>query len=218
MTSPTPPDNGFDGIAPFYDALSRLVFGNTLRKAQAHWLDRIPPGADILVLGGGSGWLLSRLLAVCKPRQVIYIDASAVMIELARQKVNNDRRVDFRAGTELAIQPTDRVDVVITPFVLDLFTEERLKTVVLPRLFSSLRNNGLWLCCDFLEPRVWWQRILLWCEYHFFRTISHIEADRLPNWPQLLSTHLPLTFCQMKPFFGGMIGSGYWQNRPPASD
>ncbi|MFD1139744.1 class I SAM-dependent methyltransferase [Larkinella insperata] len=204
-------DNGFDSIAPFYDALSRLVFGNALRKAQACWLNQIPPGAEILVFGGGSGWLLARLLAVCHPRHVSYIDASAAMITLARQKVDNDSRVDFRTGTELSIQPGDKVDVVITPFVLDLFAEERLKIVVLPRLFSSLKPGGLWLCCDFLEPRWWWQKILLWSEYRFFRAISRIEADHLPNWQHLLETHLPLNPGQMTTFFGGMIGSGYWR-------
>lgn len=218
MTTQPPRDNGFDGIAPFYDAISRLIFGNALRKAQAYWLDQIPPNADILVFGGGSGWLLARMLAVCHPRSVLYIDASAVMISLARQKVTDDRRVEFRIGTEWSIQTTDRVDVIVTPFILDLFTEERLKTVMLPRLFSSLRSNGLWLCCDFLEPRTWWQRALLWSEYRFFRTISRIEADHLPNWQTLLSSHLSLNRCGMKPFFGGMIGSGCWQNHQPAEE
>ena len=211
MAAPPPVDTGFDGIAPFYDALSRLVFGNSLREAQAHWLGSVPKKADILVLGGGSGWLLSRILAVCDPQTVLYIDASPVMISLARTKVNNDSRVDFRVGTETAIRASDRVHILFTPFVLDLFTEERLQTQILPRLLDCLHNHGYWFCCDFDQPVFWWQRLLLWAQYRFFRTLSHIEAHQLPNWLTLLNSLPSLRQGGSKAFFGKMILSGYWQ-------
>ncbi|WP_165841049.1 class I SAM-dependent methyltransferase [Larkinella punicea] len=211
MATSPPVDAGFDGIAPFYDALSRLVFGNSLRKAQAHWLGSVPKKANILVLGGGSGWLLSRILAVCDPKTVLYIDASPVMISLAKKEVNNDSRVDFRVGTETAIRPGDRVQVLFTPFVLDLFTEERLQTQILPRLLTCLDKDGYWFCCDFVKPVFWWQRLLLWGQYRFFRTLSRIEANRLPNWLMLLNSQPSLHSGKSQPYFGRMILSGYWQ-------
>jgi tRNA (cmo5U34)-methyltransferase len=211
MATSSPSDAGFDGIAPFYDALSRLVFGNSLRKAQVHWLNSVPKKANILILGGGSGWLLSRILAVCDPKSVLYIDASPVMISLAQKKVDNDNRVDFRVGTESAIQPGDRVQVLFTPFVLDLFTQKRLQTQILPRLLSCLDNHGYWFCCDFVKPVFWWQRLLLWILYRFFRTFSRIEANRMPDWLTLLNSQPSLRHRESKYFVKKLILSGYWQ-------
>lgn len=209
MKRPRSSDSGFDTIAPFYDSLSRLVFGNSLRRAQAHWLDLIPRHARILILGGGSGWLLSRVLAICTPQKVIYIDAAPAMIKLAQQKVKNDQRVDFRVGTETALEANEQVDAILTPFILDLFTNKRLEHNLFPILNQCLRKGGFWLCSDFVKPTRWWHRILLWSQYRFFRTISGIEARQLPNWEEVLNAHL--TFGEKAYFFGGMVGSGYWQ-------
>ncbi|GAB3922424.1 class I SAM-dependent methyltransferase [Larkinella terrae] len=207
----SPTASGFDLIAPIYDPLSRLVFGNALRKAQAHWLDQIPKNAAILVFGGGSGWLLARVLSGCAPRKVIYIDVAPAMIALSREKVNNDSRVEFRIGTETSITADDRVDAVLTPFILDLFTEDELKNRLLPILYKSLNDNGLWLCADFAQPKTEWQRAIMWCQYRFFRILSHISADRLPNW-QLLVTNLVLAEPQQAAsFFGGLVVSTYWR-------
>ncbi|MFC5408445.1 class I SAM-dependent methyltransferase [Larkinella bovis] len=215
MQKPEKPatDNGFDFIAPVYDFLSRLVFGNSLRKAQVHWLPMVPPNADVLVLGGGSGWLLSRILTVCQPRNVIYIDASPKMIALAQQKVNRDERVDFRIGTEQSIRPNERVDAVFTPFILDLFSNERLEKHLLPVLVRCLRPDGIWFGSDFLEPVQWWQHALLWSQYRFFGFLSGIEATRLPDWVSLLTGFSSLQPGPLARFYGGMIGSGYWQKK-----
>ncbi|MGA0558567.1 class I SAM-dependent methyltransferase [Larkinella sp. VNQ87] len=209
MTQLRATDSGFDGIASFYDFLSRLVFGNALLKAQSRWLDLLPARSTILIFGGGTGWLLARLLATCDPRKIIYLDASPKMISMSRKRVKDDPRVDFRIGTETSVRSNDRVDVVITPFILDLFSENRLKNRILPPLLTALRPNGWWLCSDFLPPRRGWQRLLLWSQYRFFRTVSRIEARNLPNWVGMLNDSL--TPGDIQPFFGGMIGSGYWQ-------
>ncbi|RRB07092.1 class I SAM-dependent methyltransferase [Larkinella rosea] len=203
--------SGFDLIAPIYDPLSRLVFGNALRKAQSHWLDQIPQNAVILIFGGGSGWLLTRVLAICSPHKVIYIDASPVMVSLAREKVANDKRVDFRVGTETAIASDDRVDAVLTPFILDLFTEDHLQNHLIPVLIKTLNHNGLWLCTDFSKPVTDWQRALMWCQYRFFRIFSQISANRLPNWLALMNNLLRSDPQQLASFFGGFIASAYWR-------
>ncbi len=77
----------FDWIAPYYDWLTRLVFGRSIRRAQRHFLGQIPPGARVLVVGGGTGWLLVDLLKRPAVTHVTYLEASAVMLRLAQQKV-----------------------------------------------------------------------------------------------------------------------------------
>ena len=53
--------NGFDFIAPYYDKLASLVYGNAIKNSQHVFLDRIPKASRILVVGGGSGVFLSAL-------------------------------------------------------------------------------------------------------------------------------------------------------------
>jgi len=204
-------DSGFNRIAPFYEGLAGLVFGQRLRKAQAAYLGLIPSQATILILGGGAGWLLRQVLDACDPQKVIYIDAAPTMIRLARQAVRADPRVDFRVGNETAIAPADTADVVMTPFLLDLFAESRLRNRLIPKLLSALRPGGLWLGTDFLPPKSPLQRGLLWAMYRFFRLTAGIEARRLPNWSGLLDeqpTLEPVVFCTAS---AGLLGSGCWK-------
>lgn len=207
-------DSGFDPIASVYDTLAWLVFGQALRNAQKHWLSQVPVGAEILIIGGGSGWLLAQVLDVCSPRKVIYIDASPKMIQLARQKVNDDERVEFRASNETAIRPTDQVQVVMTPFILDLFTLDRLTNNVLPRLYGVLQPGGYWLGTDFTQTDKWWQGGLQWLMYRFFGLISHIEAKRLPDWLGLVNALPNIQPRGLARFYNGMVVAACWQKQP----
>ena len=204
-------DSGFDLVAPVYDTLAFLVFGHALQNAQKHWLSQVPPGADVLMFGGGSGWLLSQILDVCVPRKVIYIDASPKMIGLARQKVKNDSRVDFRASNETAIRPTDQVQVIVTPFILDLFTQPRLTASVLPSLYGALQPGGYWLCTDFIKTNTWWQDALRWSMYRFFGLVSGIEASRLSDWLALVGDLPQLHQKGLARFYDGMVAAAWWE-------
>ena len=48
--------NGFNSIAPVYDALATLVFGRSIRNAQLCFLGDIGYRGKVLILGGGTGW------------------------------------------------------------------------------------------------------------------------------------------------------------------
>ncbi|WP_234734068.1 class I SAM-dependent methyltransferase [Tellurirhabdus bombi] len=202
-------DSGFNRVATWYDKLASLVFGNVLKTAQTTFIPKIPQDAVIVVLGGGSGWLLSVLLDECLPRKVIYIDASFRMISLAQQRVENDPRVEFRVGNEQDVRLDDRADVVITPFILDLFTQSRLETAILPKLNNALKVGGLWLSTDFMNPNFLWQRLLLRAMYRFFRLTAGIEARRLANWYELLNKDF--TRLDEASYWNGFIKAGLWK-------
>lgn len=185
---PNPATNSFDLIAPVYDALAELVYGQTQRQAQAHFLSRIPPGARVLILGGGSGWILPALLRRSAPRHVLFLEASGKMLAKAQtyfqqHAPSSAGRVEFRHGTEAVLLPTEMFEVVLTPFVLDLFSNAEMRAL-LQRLDAALAPGGRWLHTDFYasaDPRHrWWQQPLLWCMYRFFRAVSHISAQELP--------------------------------------
>lgn len=183
--------NGFDVLAAVYDRLARLVYGKSIVAAQQHYLHVIPPQAHVLIVGGGTGWLLRNLLLLHPDCTVCYVEASGRMLAAA-QKMAGDQavRVKFIHGTEKAIPAELQFDVIITNFFLDLFTDTSLLRIV-KHLISFLRQGGCWLVTDFYDGGKWWQRMLLHVMFIFFRTITGIESRRLADWnTALLSREL----------------------------
>lgn len=204
--------SNFNGLARIYDALAFAVFGRVLHRAQVHGLLAVPTGAKVLILGGGTGQLLPDVLNRIQPRQVVYLEASIRMLHLARRRLRTHPladRVRFRHGTEADLLPNEQFDVVVLPFVLDLFTTETLRQSLLPRVLVALRPGGWLLVTEFEPGRTWGQRILLWLMYRFFRLTAHIEARRLPDWVGAL-TDVGLHQEQRMPFRQGFISTSCW--------
>ena len=129
FSAPTPPD--FSRVARVYDGLASVVFGRAQRRAQqAALLAGLPlagPTPHVLVLGGGSGWVLTELLGQCPAAQVLYLETSATMLTLAQARLRRlapgaAAQVEFRQGSERALAPGEQFDVIVTFFVLDCFT------------------------------------------------------------------------------------------------
>ncbi|WP_420151225.1 class I SAM-dependent methyltransferase [Spirosoma sp.] len=202
----------FNGITPFYDALAFVVFGRTLQRAQLVWLDQIPADASVLIVGGGTGWLLEQVLKQCQPKRVVYLEAAQKMAARASQRMIRRAvpgKVDFRVGDETTLSPEERFDVIMTPFVLDLFAEETLRSQVIPRLRNALEPSGLWLVTDFVSTSLWWQKILLWSMIRFFRLTTSIEATHLADWQRILTDAGLL--CQKQAYRARkMVLTGVW--------
>ncbi len=179
--------SGFDFLAPIYDFLARLIFGRSIVVSQTWFLDQVPPKAKVLILGGGTGWLLEKLIKQNSSCTVWYVEASAKMIEKTRDRFLSDQ-ANFIHGTEEDIPTRVTFDVIITNFYLDLFSEEKLERVV-ERISVQTHSSSRWLVTDFVNGGVWWQRWMLKVMYLFFRSVCDIEANRLPNWTKCLSSH-----------------------------
>ncbi|WP_181304384.1 class I SAM-dependent methyltransferase [Rufibacter sp. XAAS-G3-1] len=219
MPPPSVPD--FNLIAPVYDALAQLVYGKAQKEAQAHFLSLIPTGARVLVLGGGSGWVLPELLRKSAPAYVLYLEPSTNMLQKARNRfaqTSAQAEVEFRLGTEASLLPQETFHVVLTPFVLDLFTPEEALDMM-QRLSLALLPNGLWLHTDFHTSSAppFWQKLLLWGMYRFFGLVSHISAERLPPFEALFQK-IGLKTQQEAFFFKNFIRAQVLQKpvMPPA--
>ena len=201
--------NNFDSVARIYDGLSNLIFGKAMRRAQTSYLSDIRPGANVLILGGGTGWLLSDLSEVNPTCKVWYIDASAKMIELSREVTQNSpQEIVFIHGTEDSIPPGTTFDAVITNFYLDLFTRESCMSVI-RKIRPVIRANGIWLVSDFLNT-TWWHSAMLAVMYRFFKLTCDIEASALPQWKNLLEENA-FTEDKSHDFFGGFIKSAVFR-------
>lgn len=175
--------NGFDSIAGIYDVLAKLVFGQSIQHAQTHFLPKAHSCTSILVLGGGTGWLLRHIRQVSATAHIVYIDASTAMLNRARRQVITN--IEFIHGTEENIPATARFDLIITPFYLDLFADNKLRDVV-DRIKKAMKPGACWLATDFVHSSTWWSAMLEKVMYLFFRTICHIESTRLPAWDHVM--------------------------------
>ncbi|MBD2754332.1 class I SAM-dependent methyltransferase [Spirosoma validum] len=203
----------FNGIAPLYDTLAFVVFGRRLQQAQVVWLNQIPANAVVLIVGGGTGWLLEQVLERRKPKRVVYLEASAKMVARASRRMIRRAvlgSVDFRVGDETDLKPEEHFDAILTPFVLDLFTEQTLRSHFIPQLHNALKPNGLWLVTDFVQPHIWWQKALLWTMIRFFGITAGIEAQQLANWQQSLA-EAGLVRQKQQQQVGGMVSTEVWE-------
>ena len=208
MTAST---NNFNWVAPAYDALAWVVFGRSLKRAQVVFLDRIPSGASILIVGGGPGWLLEPLLASRPPGRIVYLEASANMLARASRRMLKRQllgTVEFRLGDETSLRPDD-FDVIITPFVLDLFTDEALQTRLLPRLHNALKPGGLWFVTDFVPATGYGQKMLLQAMIWFFRLTANIETRQLADWQRIMA-EMGLKLSKRSSQVGGMVSAEVW--------
>lgn len=207
----------YDTIAPVYDWLAGLVFGSSLRRAQDWCAEQAAPGSRVLVLGGGTGSLLLPLLAT-KPGSVLYLEASAQMLARAQRRVVNStdsQRIVFCHGTERDLAEGDTFDLLILPFVLDMYTETTLTTALLPRLQLALGPAGALAVADFDQPHTRWQRLQLWAMIRFFRVVAGIETSRLPQWPQVLQ-QAGFVEVDRATLRRGQVRMGRWQRVTPS--
>jgi tRNA (cmo5U34)-methyltransferase len=182
-----PPLRGFDRVAWCYDVLASLVFGPAQRRAQRAALDHLPATAAprVLILGGGTGWVLTEVLRRRPQATVLYLDASPNMLARARKRLAQacpqaQAQVEFRHGTQAALGPSEGFDVLITFFVLDCIALPELDEA-LARLRAAQRPGAPWLLVDFRPARRGWRRWLLAAMYAFFRLTTGLRASELPD-------------------------------------
>ncbi len=168
-------DNGFDRVAFFYDQMMQSVFGKAIVKAQIHFLPLIPAESRVLIVGGGTGWIVNRLFAHTTISQITYVDASPNMISESKRNIPLffHSKIDFITSNEQVFwQLGQDYDVIITPFFLDLFKPER-SFFMSNQLVKLLKTQGYWLYTDFYaEPtqtalRVKFIRLMYWIGHHW---------------------------------------------------
>lgn len=199
--------NNYDIIAPYYDLLSRMVFFRTQVKAQIDQLAIIPAYSNILIVGGGTGWILEELAKIHNSGLTItYVEISEKMLNLSKKRDVKENKVNYVHAPAEDFKTDVQYNVILTAFLFDNFGEDRIQRVF-NQLNQMLRPNGYWLFCDFYYTETAgkkWQWYLLKTMYLFFNKISQVEAKSLINTEQLFeSCH----FAQIKTayYYSGFI-------------
>lgn len=203
----------YDLIARIYDPLSRMVFGRTLMRAQEALLPCIPPDSRILIVGGGTGWVLERIDAIYPQGLIIdYVEPSARMMELSRQRSCCENVVRFHQVPIEQFTSDERYGIVITPFLFDNFSQDHAQRVF-DRISAMQHSASLWLYTDYhiTAGSPFWQRVLLSIMYTFFRIVSGVEARRMPEMDKVFAhTHVPVF---TRSFYAGFILSTVYRRR-----
>lgn len=159
-----------------------MVFGKSQVDAQVNQLKSIPRNSSILIVGGGTGWILQEIAKVHSTGlKITYVEISSKMIALSKARNCGENEVAFiNSGIE-EFDDVKHYDTILTPFLFDNFSAERCD-VVFQKLNLMLNKRGLWLLVDFTlhsKSGNWWKRIFLKVMYTFFSFISDVEAENL---------------------------------------
>ena len=174
--------NDYNGIANYYDRLSRIVFQRSIIKAQAYLLEFVQDNNCILLVGGGTGWILEEISKLNRQNvSVIYVEKSAKMIELSKKRKYGNISVEFIDSPIETYTTQQQFDIILTPFVFDNFIEKKIK-YIFPKLDTYLKKMGFWLYADFVndeQKSKAWQQLLLKTMYTFFKLTTNIETKKL---------------------------------------
>ena len=200
----------YNNSAWFYDGLARLVYGRALINAQVNLLHHIPANSNVLIVGGGTGWILDELSRIhSKGLSITYVEVAPAMMLLSKKRKTGDNTVTFINNAIENVALNTDFDVVITPFLFDNFTEQTLHKVF-NSISALLKKNGLWLNASFQLTGKWWQRVLLKSMFVFFRLICNIEASKLPNIRECFEQD-GFKLITQNNFFGDFIGAGCYK-------
>ena len=110
--------NNYDPIARYYDALSRLVFHKAQVIAQIHQLAFLRAPTKLLIVGGGTGWILDEISKIHPENLVItYVEISAEMISLAKKRNIGNNSIEFINSAIEDFTAVGQYDAVHTAFL-----------------------------------------------------------------------------------------------------
>src|ERR1700761_5576970 len=112
--------NNYDSVARYYDGLSRLVFGRTEIDAQLGLLRYVKPGDRLLIVGGGTGWILEDMGRIFPEGvSITYVEPSGQMMAIARRRNWGKSVVRFVQMPIEEFATFERYDCILTGFVFD---------------------------------------------------------------------------------------------------
>jgi SAM-dependent methyltransferase len=197
-----------------------LLAGNQLQQCRSAFLPDFLSARSILLLGEGHGRFVRALAALPGERSILCVDQSRGMIEVARERLPEERGITFQCVDIFEFEPSGQFDAVATHFFLDCFTEAQLDRVI-PKISGFVAEGGLWHLADFQIPtgfiRGLRARIVLRLAYLFFRVMTRLPARRIIP-PQARLSASGWTRARRREFNFGLLYSELWRKSANPSD
>jgi ubiquinone/menaquinone biosynthesis C-methylase UbiE len=182
--------NNYDTIANYYDRIHHLFYGQAEISAQVELLDYVRPGDRLLIVGGGTGWILEKIGSIFPSGlEITYVESSVRMMELTKTRNWGGNRVQLVTSVVEEWKGEREYDCILTGFFFDNFKEVHAAQIV-HQLSGYLKSGGYWLEVDFYYPRrrgKLWKAILLYSMYLSARLICGVEAKRLPDMERIFT-------------------------------
>jgi len=200
-----------DRVACLYRWLEYAVFGRTLERARTALLSEVSGARRALTLGDGDGRALAKLAAASPEACIDCVDASAKMLELARNRVR-DPRVTFRqADARQSQYPQANYDLIVTHFFFDCFDELDLP-VVIANAAHAATSQAWWIVSEF-RPVTSAARLLIAIMYAFFGAATSLRTRGLVDHHPVLERH-GFRLQRARHFWAGMVASELWVRTP----
>jgi ubiquinone/menaquinone biosynthesis C-methylase UbiE len=209
-----------DRIAPVYRTAEYASFGGALQACRVMYLRDVAECRKALVCGDGDGRFLAELLRANREVRVDYVDLSAGMARLARQKVESIgagaiARTLFHVGDvrEFNLGDGAAYDLITAHFFLDCFDDAEA-TRVAGKLASFAESGATLLVSDFRIPPGGVGRYLSAAIvrglYAGFRVATGLRVNRLPNYERALgSAGFEKQREELK--LGGLLSASLWR-------
>ena len=202
----------FDRIARSYEVLERLAFGRGLERCRTALLPRLTPPRRALLIGEGDGRFLQDFLACFSDVEVDVVEPSRAMIGLAQRRVGSRSNVRFHPDSILEADLTGPYDLVVTHFVLDVFTPAEVDAIA--RRVRSIAPQGKWLISEFHVCKTSAfsraaSRACIAAMYAFFKLATGVEASEVPDFALVLEKHGFVRLLQHRSW-GGFMVSELW--------
>jgi ubiquinone/menaquinone biosynthesis C-methylase UbiE len=187
----------FDSVAPHYRWMEFVLAGNKLQRCRTAFLNSAADARNILVVGEGNGRFLCECRRKTGSAEITCVDASARMLDLARQRLRRQRlsldHTRFVHADAIEWKPLPSTyDLVVTHFFLDCFRPEQLSRVV-ASLANASTARAKWLLADFQVPTTGLRRyraeVIHFLMYAFFGLAARLPARKLHPADDLLRVH-----------------------------
>jgi ubiquinone/menaquinone biosynthesis C-methylase UbiE len=203
---------GFDRITAFYDVMACFFSFNQINKSQLAFLSELSSQNTALILGGGTGLFLQKLLQENKEIHITYVDASSKMIEFSIDRIQKNIPDSLQRVTFICAGVEDlewkSYDLIVCNYIFDLFDNNFVKTLS-EKIKQNLNSHGLLYVTDFHISEnntvlKWATKIGLKVLYAFFRWATQLDTKQLPNTDSILKAQGFYIF-KSKAFLNGIL-------------
>ena len=173
--------NHYNKIAYTYDILSWMVYGKRLINIQKDLIKKLPKAGKILILGGGNGKILPIIFNHAPSLNIEYVEASSLMIKLAKKYKHPRQSVTFHHADALTFKL--KSEHIYAGFFLDLLDEKQIELLIRKHQFKN--KTSYWYIADFQlnkETELYLlRRIQLFFTILFFKITTRHSINNLPK-------------------------------------
>ena len=166
-------------LAPFYNRLTKLVFGGQLKQSKNYFREN-PSKKKVLIIGGGDGLDYGNFQNQLAGE---YWEISQAMLRLAEQNLSKSQ-LTFHLGYFQA-EKEKVFDEVWLHFVLDTMLDEEILSLLI-EIRKSLKPKGRIYLADFFAPKNAIQRGVNRIMITFFRIVVNHKRASIPDYEEIL--------------------------------